>query len=254
MTKYTFVLTDINLDLINTKYFSDYKVDYKDEKKEEKEKEEKKVEKKTKISDILNKEKFKEYYPFLDETKIVKTCKLSVPSSKGGICFWDRNPIPGEIYPIGCPTRYVSNKITKTYTSEISQETYNITENITEERLKDVQMNNKFSKPKFKTEENNFYETDGIFCSFNCCLAFINDNNKNILYDNSKNLLFKMYFDYFDSKDEIIPAPHWRLLKEYGGVLSIEKFRENFNKVSYTEKGLFSFVPLGILYQESFRL
>ena len=45
-----------------------------------------------------------------------------------------------------------------------------------------------------------YYETDGIFCSFNCCQSYINDNKHIRLYDNSHMLLLKMYNDLMELK------------------------------------------------------
>ena len=53
---------------------------------------------------------------------------------------------------------------------------------------------------------NNYYETDGCFCSFNCCLAFINDNVHNAMYSSSKHLLMKMYYDIFNKVEKIVMA------------------------------------------------
>ena len=75
---------------------------------------------------------------------------------------------------------------------------------------------------------------DGIFCSFNCVLAFINDNKHDSLYRESITLLNYFYKTIFGTLPKIfLPAPHWRLLKEYGGHLDIAEFRKSFNHVEY---------------------
>jgi hypothetical protein len=38
-------------------------------------------------------------------------------------------------------------------------------------------------------------------------------------------------------KNKIMPAPSWRLLVEYGGNLSINNFRNRFNKCNYENFG-----------------
>ena len=51
----------------------------------------------------------------------------------------------------------------------------------------------------------------------------------------------------------ITPAPHWRLLQLYGGHLTINKFRENFNKITFNFHGIINkeiFRPIGHLYEE----
>ena len=53
---------------------------------------------------------------------------------------------------------------------------------------------------------------------------------------------------------QINSAPHWKLLKEYGGNLSIAQFRDQFNKIQYTYHGVLHnsdiFKPVGTLFEE----
>jgi hypothetical protein len=169
-------------------------------------------------------------------------------------CFWDREPIPANIQPIGCPIRYVSDQAVKSYYSEISKDTYTIKENITTERA------GKLEKQKDKrvtTIKRDYYLTDGAFCSFNCCMAFIQDEARP-LYRDSATLLLKLYNSMNEEKiNEIEPAHHWRKLRVYGGDMTIEQFRENLNKVRYINHGLYVDFPrvqsLGMLFEEKLR-
>jgi hypothetical protein len=84
--------------------------------------------------------------------------------------------------------------------------------------------NNKYHKILTK----DFFETDGIFCSFNCIVSFIEENSYNPLYQNSNHLLYLMYkhiFGYFPNKP-FIRSPSWKLRKEYGGILSDEDYEK----------------------------
>ena len=231
----------------------------------------------TKLTDI-NLDKPIEIISFLDESKKLYQCNISRIDFKSGEdinnlkynCFWCRHPFSS--YPIGCPIKYVSNKATKNYHSEVTKDTYTIKENITSEKTKKIQdskytpfiftlINEKNSDNKYEIKKQEFYLTDSIFCSFNCCKAFIKENKHNSLYEYSEILLSKL-FNYImtienkniDIKKMIIaPAPHWRLLQLYGGHLSINKFRENFNKISYNFHGILNkdiFKPIGHLYEE----
>ena len=76
---------------------------------------------------------------------------------------------------------------------------------------------------KYTLTAKNYYETDGIFCSFNCCMSYIEDNTHNALYDQSKHLLHQLFFRYFKKVVPIKPAPDWRLLKEIMGERSAFK-------------------------------
>jgi hypothetical protein len=195
---------------------------------------------------------------FLDESKKTRKCTISTIVFQPGKqykCFWDKNLIPQNCEPIGCPIRFIPSKAVKTYHSEINKETFTIVENIQNKKIK----NNKDSR--ISIDKRDYYETDGVFCSFNCCMAFLQEpeNRTNPIYRYSEMLLLKMYYDiYPDEKiTEIIPAPHWRMLSEFGGTKSIEEFRNLFNKIKYIEHGIISgtqlFSSIGRMYEDQIK-
>jgi hypothetical protein len=157
-------------------------------------------------------------------------------------CFWCRNPFDST--PVGCPIKFVPNTVVKTYVSEINKDTYMIRENT----LKDVS--------RFPSDEggcgtlsftpNAIYITDGVFCSLPCAMAFAIDNKHNSLYDKSSMLLNRIYNDIMADRGGSIvrakcaPAPHWRLLVEYGGDMTIKQFRDSFGKAEYDYHGILS--------------
>jgi hypothetical protein len=187
-------------------------------------------------------------------------------------CYWCRYKFDST--PIGCPVKYISKKAVKNYYSEVSKDFYTIKENITRKRSQMLHDNR--GKFVFTHIDNNacgggggngggncsinisnkdHYSTDGIFCSFNCCKAFIKDNKHNKLYENSDILLNKLYQDMYNVKTIVInPSPHWRLLIEYGGYLTIQQFRDNFNKTTYESHGVIRntdiFKPIATLFEE----
>lgn len=205
---------------------------------------------------------------FLDESKKIYQCNISMIDFNTGNevnncnynCFWCRHSFTSK--PIGCPINYISSKSIKKYHSEVSKDNYTIKENITKSKRIFYENNNfVFTAIKDKQNftydinKNEYYETDGVFCSFNCCKSFIKHNKHNRLYEQSELLLVKMYTDLTGMKNVFInDAPHWRLLLEYGGNLNINQFRENFNKVSYEYHGTIRvdniFKPLGSLFEE----
>jgi hypothetical protein len=222
----------------------------------------------TKISE-LNTDRSSDIVCFLDESKKQHKCNVSMIDYNTGLelksnnscekslyhCFWDRNPF--NTVPIGVPIRYVANTAVKKYISEISKDMYIIKENITKNKKASENTNITFTnKP--------YYETDAICCSFNCAMAFILDNKKNRLYDNSEMLLIKMYNDIMLSEQKLTdnilnidPAPSWRLLKEYGGNITIEEFRNNFNKIEYENFGYVKNFPtfnsIGVLFEKKIK-
>lgn len=67
----------------------------------------------------------------------------------------------------------------------------------------------------------------GNFCSYNCTKAYnIDLNDCNIWKRESLiNLMYHLTYNRFK---EIDPSPSWLILKEFGGFMSINEFRKNF--------------------------
>jgi hypothetical protein len=260
--KYTFSLRDINPDEVCKKYdipistsIEDKPVNQKSEKFQPKET--------TKVSDLMSKVSTPQIVSFLSETKRITKCSVNIidMQSKKNLdqfhsvdCFWCRHPFSTK--PIGCPIKYVPHQLIKGYTNDPSKDNYIIKENITDKKAKDIMERKKDgeeSVKKFEIKSGGYFETDGFFCSFNCCKAFILDNKHNSLYDDSERLLIQMYNEIFVSKiSKIKEADSWRLLKKSGGFLDIDKYRSNFNHVSYEYHGYIC-RPVGHLWEEHLR-
>jgi len=84
-----------------------------------------------------------------------------------------------------------------------------------------------------------YFETEGIFCSFPCAKAYIIDEvkkGKKLKYSSSITLLSLLYQKLTGEPTVQIPsAPSWKLTSTYGGHLSPEEFRETFGKLSFVE-------------------
>lgn len=83
--------------------------------------------------------------------------------------------------------------------------------------------------------KNGYFDTEGIFCSFNCMSSYLHDNCSNVIYKDSGALIYLLYktlFKEYPVKMNIRKALSWKLLKQYGGNLSIEEFRDMFNIVN----------------------
>jgi len=213
----------------------------------------------TKLSDLSYSKNNPTVVSFLDESKKTQKCSISMIDFLSGSnffdkiynCFWCRNPPLRNTTPIGCPIKYVPNQVIKTYYSEISKDEYTIRENVTALRFDNT--GNTLNKL-----DRDYYQTDGVFCSFNCCMSYIIDNRNNSMYNMSEMLLLKMYNDiYTDKVPSISPAPHWRKLNQYGGDLSLEMFRDSFNKIDYKNHGIASSLPkfrsIAVLFEEKLK-
>jgi hypothetical protein len=251
--KYLFSIKNINIDNINTKYGLILQSNINNKNIEN-------PKNTTMITDLIEKTETK-FISFLDETKRKKICSVSMIDFQYGDvfknknkykCFWDKELIPDDIIPIGCPIKYIPHEMVKKYFSEISQDNYMIKESITETK----KSNFKIDDDRLEIVENGFYETDGIFCSFNCCIAYIEDNYHNKIYNNSKQLLYKMYNEMCDKKvREIESAPHYRKLIHFGGDLTIKEYRDSFSKVIFENWGMVKpvkMVSVGYAYEKKF--
>jgi hypothetical protein len=182
-----------------------------------------------------------ESFSFMDDTKNICKVRTSMVDyyTKQRLehiqdihCFWCRHP-SGQL--IGVPVNYIYPTLSKSYPSEITKESYTITQAI---HPSDVEKISASDDVQFTLEKNGYYEVDALVCSMNCALAWISSNSikVNPLYTRSRMLLAKLgreiYGDLFDLS-KIIPAPSWRLLRAYGGDLSIADFRASFNKIEY---------------------
>lgn len=181
---------------------------------------------------------------FLDDQKKEMKCvatmieflsRNQLPTSTHLHCFWCRHSFTS--CPIGCPITYVNPMVEKSYTSQITKEHYYMRENVTKAKLEELEDMEK-SYVAIRSIPNNYFLTDGVFCSFNCVLSFIQSKYYDSFYANSYHLLHCMYEQFVGKKmkmHKILPAPDWRLLSAYGGPLSIEEFRRSFNHIEYRE-------------------
>jgi hypothetical protein len=200
------------------------------------------------ITNIENNENCVESLSYLDESKRIHKCmlsKLDFSNPSGYCCYWCRNIFTSE--PIGCPLKYIPNVISRVFFSEITKEKFIVKEGTTKSKINTPGI-------EATVEQNNYYETDGIFCSFECCMSYINENKKNPLYIESEILLNKIYSDC-GYKGKIKHAPHWRILKEYGGSLTIAQFRANFNHIEYEAHGIYKpqFKSINHAYEEKIK-
>lgn len=184
-------------------------------------------------------------YSFLDESKQTHSCIVTMKNILSGVqlpqttdiyCFWCKHGFKSS--PIGCPVSYISNKVTKSYHSEITKDKYKITDNITKNRKNMIKNLMEKHNSQFEILDNHshYFVVDGIFCSFNCCMSFINAHKNNDYYKLSETLLYTMYKDIFNKTiEKINPSPDWRLLTNFGGPLTIIEFRKSLNKIIYED-------------------
>lgn len=80
-----------------------------------------------------------------------------------------------------------------------------------------------------------FFETDGIFCSFPCVKSYIRENISHPRFKNAYNNLTLLHYKLFNSLQKIPFAPSYKILKKWGGHLTIEQYRSSFGKFIYED-------------------
>lgn len=91
-------------------------------------------------------------------------------------------------------------------------------------------------KNNLPTEDLEYFETDGIVCSFPCMKAYIlHEGRRKEQYRESLTLMSLLYSRIYGKVEAIEEAGDWRLIDRWGGHLSPLEYRERYGKVYYTE-------------------
>jgi hypothetical protein len=165
---------------------------------------------------------------YFDESKRLRTCSIINPVTKTW-CWWCKHPF--STVSVALPIEYNPAIISKTYKSVISKSNHVLKENAASYDSVDDTLH--------IDRHIGSYVTDGTFCSFNCALAFCNENLHKSMYNKSKYMLTKLYKDFNPDPSASLPppAPSWRLLVRFGGYVSIDSFRNDFSKIEYVDRG-----------------
>lgn len=139
-----------------------------------------------------------------------------MPSATDKNCWWCRNKFSNQ--PIGIPIMYYPD----TNAFELGASSNG------------VLIQKYFEKENIILNENDFFDVEGIFCSFPCCKAYIKEHQFNSKYKYSQSNLTLLYAKLYEELDLDIPcAPSWKILEDYGGTLTIEQFRDSVDKKYY---------------------
>ena len=129
-------------------------------------------------------------------------------------------------------TEFINSTIINTNINKILMHKINLNKN-----TKCWWCKNTFTTPPVQLPDNysdgTFY-CNGHFCSYNCAKSYNLDVN-DVSTSKKNSLINFLYYLTYSVNININPAPHWLSLEEYGGILTIEKFRENSitNNIEY---------------------
>jgi hypothetical protein len=132
-------------------------------------------------------------------------------------CWFCRNKFNTQ--PIGCPIKY----------------NYTPKNPVIVKRVMD-----RFKEMNICVDQNNldFFETEGIFCSFPCVKAYILDQiskTKSSKYKKSLEYLSLLYFKINGEIAIIQSSPNWKLTSDWGGHLSSNEYRASIGTIEYLE-------------------
>lgn len=209
-----------------------------------------------------------------DKEKTIKlyTCLKSIisneslPLSTDICCFHDCHQF--DTPPLFCPIKYHPSKYVYNIFNQMTKELTTVRVSITEKERERIERDsNKHNNEKDKIKDNHIsdsqkiikggiFEGDGIFCSFECILAFLEDKKNDNIYRNSRTLILKLYRHFFGylPKKNLVSAPSKRMLKMFGGPLNIQQFRASFQKIEFINTGQFehvykSLMPIGAIFE-----
>jgi len=162
---------------------------------------------------------------FLDPNKaIVKMWGNMIDVTQNGAlpryttkpCWWCRGTF--NSHPIGCPIRYNPNKPPGRDRDRVL------------ERLKEANLP--------LDSGTDFFETEGLFCTFPCVKSYILDESsrtKSPKYKRAMTLLTLLYQKLLGEICVIPTAGSWKVLTDWGGHLTPQEFRATTGLLEYTE-------------------
>lgn len=95
---------------------------------------------------------------------------------------------------------------------------------------------NNIDKQSLNIVENDYFDTEGIVCSFNCIITCIEDNPSPIYKKTPSliSLLYKKIFDVYPDQ-KILKSPSWKMRDEYGGPLSDKEFEQSLQTIQFSD-------------------
>jgi hypothetical protein len=142
---------------------------------------------------------------------------------KTEICCWHCTET-FNTRPLGFPLRYVPNFILSTFRSDKEDSQPVVCRSDIHHETKDDNV-----------YQRDYFETEGIFCSFPCMIAYGAGRTNRLEYNGYRGLLKRLHKRLYGKElTNWRSAPDIRLLKKFGGHLTIEDFR-NEEASSYRE-------------------
>jgi hypothetical protein len=189
----------------------------------------------TKLSDVLS----GHVINFLDPSKKSKRWVILMKDQvSSGIlsetythkCWRCHQMINGQV--LGCPIKYVQDSGQSEYYSHIQKKEITLLEG----------------------QNIGYYLTVGMFCDWGCLTGYAQDQHHLPEFRESVQLIYKMYVEAGYS-GQPLPSPPFTVLKEYGGHLTIQEYKQKYAIDTYKKTGNYyiRMVPIGELLDVSSR-
>ena len=192
-----------------------------------------------KVADIMQ-EKSDRYMLFIDSKKMkVKSWlnmvdfarSISLPNATNKPCWWCRSSF--VTCPIGAPINFWSKSSSSIHRSAAIKKCQDL----------NIKVDDDFE----------FFETEGIFCSFPCVKAYILSNIKNPRYKECLTNLILLFNSIHKCVKHIPIAPSWKVLEQWGGHQTIEQYRSSFDRLIYEDTNNIMrpiMFPVSTIYEE----
>lgn len=93
------------------------------------------------------------------------------------------------------------------------------------------------------------YVTYGLFCSYNCALAYALDRQSNVQFSNSPKYIALISRRENNGKPvDVIPSPPKELMMMYGGYMTEQQYSMEKGKILYTSNGTTITHPTSLVY------
>lgn len=92
------------------------------------------------------------------------------------------------------------------------------------------------------------YITYGIFCSYNCALAFALERSNDIKFTNSQRYIALMVKNETGEAVDVIPSPPKELMEVYGGYMTEGQYKLELGKIAYTSNGVTITYPVSLVF------
>jgi hypothetical protein len=149
----------------------------------------------------------------------MKSKKL--PDTTSIPCLYCTEPFTNQ--PLGIPIEYLYSYTVNTIERDGIKSSYN-TSILTKTQMEKAQKNND------TIVYQDYFLVDGNFCSFPCIIAYLARHEQYYDIKEVKLLLKKMHKMLYSTDLTCVSAPNIRLLKKFGGHLSIKEFRQDYGQ------------------------